>query len=123
MVKKICLDTDIIIEILHNDGITQEDLAGYGEEFYTTLVSIFEVWYGKHEEGLEILIDNLYKIPFDEKSAKLAAEILKKLKQIGLLIEPRDMFIAASCITNDMPLLTHNKKHFGRLQEFGLKLV
>ncbi len=123
MVKKICLDTDILIEILHNDGITREDLAGYGEEFYTTSVSIFEVWYGKHEEGLEILLDNLYKISFDEKSAKMAAEMLKKLKQKGLLIEPRDMFIAASCITNDMLLLTRNRKHFERLQEFGLKLV
>jgi tRNA(fMet)-specific endonuclease VapC len=37
------------------------------------------------------------------------------------MIEFRDIFIAATCIVNELPLITLNKKHFKRIEE--LKLI
>ena len=124
MVEKICLDSDIIMDILNNKKEVQEILESIGKEFYTTSINIFEVWYGRKDtEKIENLISELYKLSFDEKSAKLAAQILTELKNKGNLIEPRDMFIGAICIANEIALFTKNKKHFERLEEFGLKLI
>ncbi len=124
MAEKICLDSDIIIDILNNKKEVKEILESIGKEFYTTSINIFEAWYGRKDtEKIENLISALYKLSFDEKSAKLAAQILTELKDKGNLIEPRDMFIGAICIANEIALFTKNKKHFERLEKFGLKLI
>ena len=58
----------------------------------------------------------------DKKEGLLAARILKELQRTGREIEFRDIMIASICITNNIPLLTKNLKHFNRLKEHGLKL-
>lgn len=37
------------------------------------------------------------------------------------MIEFRDIFIAATCIVNGLPIVTLNKKHFKRIA--GLKII
>ncbi|MBI2140359.1 type II toxin-antitoxin system VapC family toxin [Candidatus Woesearchaeota archaeon] len=60
---------------------------------------------------------------FDEKSSIIAGGVRRSLREKGLDIEIRDLFIAAICMANQLPLLTNNKKHFERFQEFGLVLL
>lgn len=80
--------------------------------------------FGLEEKNEEIfkLLEWLNIFDLDEKSAKIAADILLALKKGGTPVEIRDMFIAAICIKNDLELLTYDK-HFERIKKFGLILT
>jgi tRNA(fMet)-specific endonuclease VapC len=124
--KKICLDSDILIEISKNNTEVIEKLRKLDANIYTTPINIFEIWAGrfkKEENSVKKLINNLKKINFDEQSSLKAADIQLELKKTGQNIDFRDIFIASICIQNDIPLFTKNKKHFERLTKFGLKLI
>lgn len=124
--RKICLDSDIIVDFLRKNPETKRIIEELGEEFYTTQINTFEIWSGKlkHEENMiKNMLGSLTKIDFDEQAALKAGDIQMKLKETGNLIDFRDLFIASICIQNNLELLTNNKKHFERMKKFGLKLV
>lgn len=125
MVKKICLDTDVLISLFKKDETTKKLLESLGEIiFATTSVNIFELWFGrKEQEGTSELIESLEIFNFDKTSAKISADILRVLKKQGQLLEFRDVFMASICIKNNLELLTLNKKHFNRLKKLGLILI
>jgi len=60
-------------------------------------------------------------LAFTNEIAKNAAKLFQKLKQNNALIEFRDIFIAATAIANNIPLITLNKKHFQRIE--GLEIL
>ncbi len=125
MDKKICLDSDIIIEILKNNKKTIEIIASSAEILCITPVTIFEIWNGRFEketQTIKSLLKNFEIIDFDADSSFIAGDIERALKNKGEELEIRDIFIASVCISNKMPLLTNNKKHFERLKDFGLHL-
>jgi predicted nucleic acid-binding protein len=53
--------------------------------------------------------------------AEKAAEIYHRLRKNNQIIEFRDIFIAATCLTFNLPIATLNKKHFKRIE--GLKIL
>jgi len=124
MDSKICLDSDILINLLRRDEDTKELLESFNANFCITTISTFEIWYGrKNEETIKELIDCLENLNFNKNAAMIAADISKELKKKGKLIDIRDLFIASICINNKIPLLTKNKKHFDRLKKYGLELI
>jgi tRNA(fMet)-specific endonuclease VapC len=124
VVRKICLDTDVLIQIMRDDPTLKETLSSMDASFHTTTISVFEIWQGhKQSEGTLELIHSLIKLDFDEKSAFAAGDIQRKLSDAGEILDFRDLFIASICIKNDAELFTFNKKHFERLKKFGLKLA
>ena len=68
-----------------------------------------------------IMIDNLPKLNFDNKSAKIAGSIFKKLKKEGKIPPVKDLLIASTCISNNMLLLTYDND-FKLFEKFGLKV-
>jgi tRNA(fMet)-specific endonuclease VapC len=67
------------------------------------------------------ITEDLSVLPFTDVIAQKAADIYHQLKHNNQLIEFRDIFIAATCIVNDLPLVTLNKKHFQRID--GLEIL
>lgn len=126
MVRKILLDSDIIIDFLKKKPGLQGYLHSLEADFCTTQVNVFEIWSGRLEKE-EVLIrdvlDSLDKFDFDERAAFIAADIRLNLRKKGDLIDFRDIFVAAICIAEGVELLTNNKKHFERMKKFGLKLI
>lgn len=127
MDEGICLDTDILIEII-NGNKTIKEISEFkkSEVLCTTSINVFELWLGEKEKDtlkLSELTEELFVFDFERESAKIAANILRKLKNEGKLIEFRDIFIGAICIKNNLRLLTLNKKDFKRLEKFNLNLV
>jgi tRNA(fMet)-specific endonuclease VapC len=59
-------------------------------------------------------------LPFGITESKSAAQIRVKLEKQGLPIGPYDVLIAATALANNMILVTHNQKEFGRIE--GLKI-
>ena len=124
MDRRICLDSDVMIGLLNKDEAARKLVEALDAEFYTTSINVFELWYGrKKQETVSELFESLRLLSLGDKSARLAADILRNLKEKGTLIDFRDAFIASMCIRHDTELLTMNKKHFERLQEFGLVLT
>lgn len=124
VVRKICLDTDILIQMMRNDESVKAIMASFDSTFHTTSINVFEIWQGhrKGEETLELL-SPIVKLDFDEKSAFVAGDIQRKLLDNGQVLDIRDVFVASACISNNAELLTLNKKHFERMKKFGLKLA
>ena len=124
VVRKVCLDSDILINLLNKDEETKKVIESIDAEFYTTTVNSFEIWYGrKDSEEIFQLLEWLNILELDQNSALKSADILRTLKKQGAMIDFRDLFIASICITNKIEFLTANKKHFERLKEFDLLLV
>lgn len=67
-----------------------------------------------HLERTEVLY-------FDKAVAQAAVTINKSLKSKRKQIGMADLFIAATAITNNLPLATLNRKHFDRVE--GLSLI
>ncbi len=124
MVAKICLDSDVIIDVLRDNKETISTIKSLEAEFITTSINLFEIWSGRQKgEVITELISWLDILVFDKKAALVAGDMRRKLREKGFEIEIRDIFIAAVCITNGVTLFTKNKKHFERLKDFGIKLV
>ncbi len=109
---------------MNKDEQTKTIISAIDGQFVSTSINSFEVWYGrKAQEPVSELFDWLDIFQFDNESARIAADIMRSLKQKGKMIEMRDIFIASICIKNNIELLTDNKKHFDRLKEFGLRMI
>jgi tRNA(fMet)-specific endonuclease VapC len=73
------------------------------------------------EDDIRLLTEDLFVLPFTDLVAARAAKIYHQLRSGNKMIEFRDIFIAATCLVNDLPLATLNKKHFVRIK--GLNIL
>ena len=69
---------------------------------------------------VKILTEDLPVLPFTREISERAAIIFQELRKENKIIEFRDIFIAATALEHEQPVLTRNKKHFTRVK--GLKL-
>ena len=124
MVKKICLDSSVLISILTGREETKKSFEMMEASFYTTSISSFELWVGrKQDEPVSKLLDTISILDLDDQSARKAADIHRDLQKKGSTLELKDLFIGSICISNGMELWTYNLKDFERLEAFGLRLI
>jgi len=125
MDKQICIDTDVAIAILNNEERAQKVIDKIENmDIFISAINLFELLLRETNlEQIEIFRNKVNLLEFDEASARKASLIHKELKNKGELIDFKDLFIAATCIVNNYDLMTFNKKHFERLEKFGLVLV
>jgi len=112
--QKICLDSDIIIEILKKTERGNEFLKEISDqEVFITSINVFELLLRTNNLApVEALLSSVNILEFNETSARIASEIHKELKINGSPIDMRDLFIASVAIENNCHLATLNKKHF-----------
>ena len=72
------------------------------------------------KKDIEILLDGISILPFDEEVSLKAAEIYHNLRRRNQMIEFRDIFIAATAIIFQLPIKTLNTDHFQRIETLGL---
>lgn len=75
----------------------------------------------KRRKQLDALTGVVTILPFDEASAKIAADIETNLRSAGNPIGPRDVLIAATALAHHATLVTHNVREFQRVK--GLHLA
>ncbi len=115
---RVCLDTSAIIKFKKNPTLLKTIKA---EELFTTTVTKYELlvgalFYGKKEKDFVDKIISALKIVSVEESIELAAEISAKLMKKGKKINDFDILIAATCIKNDLVLVTSDKD-FSKIKE------
>ena len=127
--KSYLLDTSIIINYLQGKNNAVKLLNNIEGELSSSYVCLAELYEGVYrvQNKLEIektvtdffkSLSALYSV--DEKVAKQFGEIRANLKSRGTVIEDIDIFIAVTCLVNDLTLITQNVKHFSRIKNLKI---
>ena len=124
-----CLDTNIIIDFIKGDKETIEKITELSKlsDLYLSIITVCEIYKGlcnekkSEKEGGTIasLFDSLYILDLDYNAAREFKEIYAKLKNIEEVKNEFDLIIAAIVKSNDLTLITKDKKHFNNT---GIKL-
>ncbi|MEO6283508.1 MAG: type II toxin-antitoxin system VapC family toxin [Dyadobacter sp.] len=117
----IMVDTSILIDYYRKTDKNKSvwiSLVRRGFGFAISAITKYEIYSGATPNQLEFW-DNILlaieNIPLDEASIDVAVVVNTRLKQGRQQIALADLLIAASAISNQMPLATLNKKHFERI--------
>jgi len=120
------IDTCILIDFLRAKDKTKTELFKVSEigNLCISAVTLYELYMGATSDSkmndVKLLTEDLIVLPFDDEVSKKAAEIYHHLKSIHHLIEFRDIFIAATCIVNELPIKTLNVKHFCNIKDLKI---
>ena len=122
------LDTDHWIAILRN-RLDPRDHTLFQEQLAATAVSLGELTHGAYRsnrvnENLALtdgILSTVTLLPFDDASARIFGEIKAKLEIAGNPLEDLDLQIASIAMRHNVPLVTHNQKHFRRVPNLKLE--
>lgn len=124
--KRICIDTDVIIDYLREIPVYGDVLSWAIEKYecYISPVTTYELYYGgfysgKMEGGRDVL-SSLTSLSWDDKSSEEAARIHVYLVKQGMDIGVKDILTAGICLSANLPLLTRNIDHFSRISELNI---
>jgi len=105
------------------ESLDDEDLA-------TTAINYAEILFGFHLRGnthgkefkaVEHFFKVLEILPLTEESVRRFAKLKASLTKKGEIIPDMDLMIASTVMTNDLTLVTHNTKHFARIDGLNLE--
>jgi len=65
---------------------------------------------------LEVFLAPYRSLPFDDQCAVTYGRIRARLAQLGSMIGPNDLLIAAIAVVHGATLVTHNVREFGRVE-------
>jgi len=120
------VDTNIFIEYLRAKDKLNTVLLKLPDKIEMSISSttVYELFMGVNTEmkrkEIQILTGNLNLLSFNYEIATKSAEIYNDLKYKNQLIEFRDIFIGATAIVYQLPILTLNRKHFERIREIKI---
>lgn len=66
-------------------------------------------------------LDLFTSIPFDDRAAEVYGRIRAQLATQGTPIGPNDLMIGAIAVANNLTLVTHNTKEFGRVDGLDIE--
>jgi predicted nucleic acid-binding protein len=121
------IDTGIFIEHLRAKDKLSTKLYSLSDNnnLFISAISLYELYMGattnEKEDDIKYLTEDLTVLPFTDAVSKKAAQIYHQLRLTNKMVEFRDIFIAATCIVNELPIVTANKKHFNRIK--GLRFT
>ena len=120
------IDTSILIDHLRKKNKRKSQfyktIGNY--TLYVSTITLFELFAGGKDEqkkqDIENIIEYLKILPFTKETAKKAGEVYLSLRSENKLIEAKDLFIAATALSHNLPLMTLNIKHFDRIAELNI---
>jgi len=123
----ILADTDVLIDFLAGAQPIADQVMTHvkSDALQTSAISCFELLSGardgKRGDDVRRLVAAIPVLPLDREAATKAAAIRRDLVRRGVYIGMADSLIAGTALTNGLPLLTRNRKHFERVE--GLHLL
>ncbi len=111
------LDSDVIIWCLRGKKETVDFIQNLEASCWPacSVLSLLEVELGMkpgEESATHRLLDSLRMIPVSKAIARQAAQYILKYKSRGRMIDFVDAVIAATCLAEDLTLVTYNLKHY-----------
>lgn len=91
-----------------------------------TVGELYEGAFGSPEPQLQLselrhFVSGFVQLPVTELILVVFAELRATLRRQGQLIPDIDLFIAATALAHDLPLVTRNVRHFNRIP--GLRTI
>ena len=123
----ILADTDVLIDFLAGAQPIADQVMTHvkSDALQTSAISCFELLSGardgKRGDDVRRVVAAIPVLPLDREAATKAAAIRRDLVRRGVYIGMADSLIAGTALTNGLPLLTRNRKHFERVE--GLHLL
>ncbi|MEK7521188.1 MAG: type II toxin-antitoxin system VapC family toxin [Patescibacteria group bacterium] len=127
---KYFVETSAIINFLKNKENAVSFIESLEGELTSSFVCLAELYEGIYrvnnpkelEKGVLLFFTGLGEVyGLDQDIAKNFGQIRAELKKKGEVIEDIDILIAATCVAQNLTLITYNPKHFQRVS--GLKVI
>ncbi|MBQ9410907.1 MAG: PIN domain-containing protein, partial [Bacteroidales bacterium] len=113
------IDSDILIALNKGRGSIQERMNRVGiSNCAISEISLAELYVGAYKskstkkESILAFLEQLVTIMPISPAIKRYAALRAQLETLGIRLEDMDLFIAATALTGDHTLVTHNTKHF-----------
>jgi len=121
---RVIADTCVLIDLQLQNAYALKLRTAYGNhqlELSVTAAAEFMIGFANYpEQGMQVLSAFDIK-PITTDTIQLYAKIWNYLRKEGLPIGPNDVWIAATCIEHNVPLLTRNVREFRRIP--GLEVL
>ena len=128
--KKVLLDTDVFSFLLNGHSLSEPYRKHIeGKRIALSFVTVGELLFGARRRSwgprrlalLENAIGMTAIVPHDLEICRRYADTKSDLELAGTPIAGNDLWIAACALRDSIPLLSHNRRHFGRVP--GIRLV
>ena len=111
------LDSDVLIWCLRGREPTVRFLEELPPAYpkACSVLSVFEVLVGirpGEERGTTRLLEGLVHEAVSSEAAREAAAYVRRFKRRGVTLDAVDALIAATALTEDLTLVTYNRKHY-----------
>ena len=123
------LDTNIIIHALKGHAAVNRNLRSHlHDPLHISVVTLMELYYGAYKSQkvesniakVRALESTIEVIPVGKEVVDIFGTYKAKLERSGIPLDDFDLIIAACAMTHNLVLVTHNIKHFNRIE--GLKI-
>ena len=119
-ISGILIDTSVLIDLYERK---LEEYAGSA----VSVITLFEFTRGIKGERKRVAVlkrlEKIFKVEhIDNLILLTAANMYRKLKENGELLEDADLLIGATAVAKGYLVWTRNIKHFKRLEKFGVRL-
>ena len=116
------LDTDHCVALLRG-VLDLEDRVSPREPLAVTTISVGELTHGACKSSraadnlarLDVFLVEVQILPFDEGAARLFGLLRARLEREGQRVANLDLQIASIALFHQVPLVTHNQRHFERI--------
>jgi tRNA(fMet)-specific endonuclease VapC len=129
--KPCLLDTDILSLFFRNHPKVVESCNLYLQEhgkLSFSLITYYEILSGlKHRDAQQqlnkflIFSNRNHIISLTEESVRISSEIYADLRKKGTPVDDIDLLIAGVAMANNLVLITHNQKHFSKIESLKLE--
>jgi tRNA(fMet)-specific endonuclease VapC len=129
--KPSMIDTDTISLFLRRHDKVVEKFQQYFKEhgkINLSIINYYEVLGGlRHKDAhrkwlvFQQIAEKNTILPLSEHSCRIASEIYARLKKQGKTLDDLDILIASIAIENELVLVTHNLKHFSRIENLEVE--
>lgn len=119
------LDTNACIHYLNNPDspIRRRMERMHPADVLVCSIVKAELYYGANRSyrkpqtlaALEEFLNLFTSLPFDDSAARVYGRIRAELSSKGIPIGPNDLMIASIALANEVTLVTHNSREFGRV--------
>ncbi len=123
----VLIDTSVLIDHERGRLELESNLRGRGgEEFFLSVVTASELLHGVHRARdestrarrsawVEAVLERFPLLGIDLATARAHASLSADLASAGRLIGPHDLWLAASCLSKGLSLVTSNVREFERV--------
>ena len=129
---KYLLDTNVCIDVLRGrPDVVKQFKKRSPADVVVSVITAFELVQGakrapvaqraKEEHKVEQFLSVMTSAPFDLACATLAGDLNAKLLNNGTPVGVMDVFIAATAMVMDLPVVTSNLRDFSKVK--GLKVL